>query len=210
VITYDPTTALIVIDVQNDFVDPTGSLSVPGGVDVIPVINEHIGAALAAGARVFYTQDWHPASTPHFEKDGGTWPVHCVAGTWGAELYPALRVEGPVVRKGSHGEDGYSGFTMRDPETDETTPTELDGLLRAAGMTTLVIVGLATDYCVLATGLDARAHGYRTTVLAAAVRAVDLRPGDGEKALAELRLAGAHVEEGAELTVGATGSGSAD
>ena len=193
---YDPATALIVVDVQNDFADPAGGLSVKGGSEVVPVINTEIEAALAAGAKVFYTQDWHPQSTPHFEKDGGIWPVHCVADTWGAELHPDLRVEGPVVRKGSNGEDGYSGFAMRDPETGETKPTELDDLLKAAGVEKLVIAGLATDYCVLATGIDARARAYPTTMLTAGMRAVDLRPGDGEKALAELRLAGAFVDEG--------------
>ena len=192
---YEPTTALIVVDVQNDFADPAGGLSVAGGAEVVPVINEHIEAVLAAGGSVFYTQDWHPASTPHFEKDGGSWPVHCVAGTWGAELHPELRVEGPVVRKGANGEDGYSGFTMRDPETGETQPTELADLLAAAGVEKLVVAGLATDYCVLATALDARTREYPTTVLAAGVRAVDLQPGDGQKALAELRLAGAFVQE---------------
>jgi nicotinamidase/pyrazinamidase len=155
-----------------------------------------VEAVLAAGGKVFYTQDWHPASTPHFEKDGGLWPVHCVADTWGAELHPDLRVEGPIVRKGVNGEDGYSGFTMRDPETGETKPTELHDLLQSAGVERLVVAGLATDYCVLATALDARTLGYPTTVLAAGVRAVDLNPGDGEKALVELRLAGAFVDEG--------------
>ncbi len=193
---YDPATALIVVDVQNDFADPAGGLAVAGGTEVIPVINAEIEAALAAGGKVFYTQDWHPASTPHFEKDGGIWPVHCVADTWGAELHPDLRVEGPVVRKGVNGEDGYSGFTTRDPETGETRPTELHELLQAAGIEKLVVAGLATDYCVLATALDARTRAYPTTVLAAGIRAVDLQPGDGEKALAELRLAGVFVDEG--------------
>ena len=150
---------------------------------------------LAAGGSVFYTQDWHPPSTPHFEKDGGIWPVHCVADTWGARLHPDLRVEGPVVRKGVNGEDGYSGFTMRDPQTGQTESTELEELLRAADVTRLVVVGLATDYCVLATALDARTRDYPTTVLAAGVRAVDLQPGDGERALAELRLAGVFVDQ---------------
>jgi nicotinamidase/pyrazinamidase len=193
---YDPTTALLVIDVQNDFADPSGSLPVRGGADIVPVINGQIEAVLAAGGRVFYTQDWHPPSTPHFQKDGGPWPVHCVADTWGADFHPGLRIEGPVVRKGSNGEDGYSGFTMRDPESGETQPTELGDLLRAAGVTRVVIAGLATDYCVLATGLDARVHDYPSTVLAAAVRAVELQPGDGDKALAELRLAGVFIDEG--------------
>ncbi len=192
---YDPTTALIVVDVQNDFADPSGGLSVAGGTEVIPVINAAVEAVLEAGGKVFYTQDWHPQTTSHFEKDGGIWPVHCVAGSWGAELHPDLRVEGPVVRKGVNGEDGYSGFSTRDPETGETAPTELHVLLQAAGVEKLVVAGLATDYCVLATALDARTHLYPTTVLAAGVRAVDLQPGDGEKALAELRGAGAIVDD---------------
>ena len=193
---YDPTTALIVVDLQNDFADPGGSLSVAGGAEVVPVVNAQIEAALEAGAKVFYTQDWHPEATPHFEKDGGIWPVHCVADTWGARLHPDLRVEGPVVRKGVNGEDGYSGFTTRDPETGETQATELEDLLQAAGVQRVVVVGLATDYCVLATALDARTREYPTTVLATAIRAVDLQPGDGEKALTELRSAGAFVDEG--------------
>jgi nicotinamidase/pyrazinamidase len=191
---YDPATALIVVDVQNDFADPAGSLSVPGGAEVVPLVNTEIADALAAGGRVFYTQDWHPPSTPHFQKDGGIWPVHCVAGTWGAQLHPDLRVDGPIVRKGVNGEDGYSGFTTRDPESGEERPTELGELLRAAAVERLVVVGLATDYCVLATALDARARDFPTAVVTAAVRAVDLQPGDGARALATLREAGVSLE----------------
>ncbi len=117
-ITYDGATALIVVDVQNDFADPAGGLSMADGDAVVPVINKEIARAQEAGARVVYTADWHPESTPHFAKDGGIWPVHCVAGTWGAEFHPDLVVDGPVVRKGTNGEDGYSGFTMKDPESD--------------------------------------------------------------------------------------------
>jgi len=191
---YDSATGLIVADVQNDFADPAGSLSVPGGAEVVPLVNAEIAAALAAGGRVFYTQDWHPPSTPHFQKDGGIWPVHCVAGTWGAQLHPDLRVDGPIVRKGVNGEDGYSGFTTRDPESGEERPTELGELLRAAAVERLVVVGLATDYCVLATALDARARDFPTAVVTAAVRAVDLQPGDGARALATLREAGVSLE----------------
>ncbi len=191
---YDPTTALVVVDVQNDFADPAGSLSVRGGEAVVPAANAEIAAARAAGALVVYTQDWHPESTPHFAKDGGVWPVHCLAGSWGAALHPVLDVDGPVVRKGSAGEDGYSGFTMRDPMTGATVPTELDALLHERGIRRVVVVGLATDYCVKATGLDARALGYSTTVLRSAIAAVELQPGDGERALDELRAAGATVE----------------
>ena len=191
---YDPTTALVVVDVQNDFADLAGSLSVRGGEAVVVAANAEIAAARSAGALVVYTQDWHPPSTPHFAKDGGVWPVHCLAGSWGAALHPALDVGGPVVRKGSAGEDGYSGFTMRDPVTGATVPTELDGLLRERGIRRAIVVGLATDYCVKATCLDARALGYETTVLRAAIAAVELQPGDGERALDELRAAGATVE----------------
>lgn len=191
---YEPATALLVVDVQNDFADPRGSLSVRGGEAVVEAANREIAAALAAHAMVVYTQDWHPESTPHFAKDGGIWPVHCVAGSWGAERHPRLIVDGPTVRKGSHGEDGYSGFSMRDPLTGVTVPTDLDARLRAAAIERVVIAGLATDYCVRATALDAVALGYATTVVGDAVAAVDLEPGDGARALDELRVAGVTIE----------------
>ena len=193
-VAYDARTALVVVDVQNDFADPAGGLYVGGGEQTVPSINEQIRTALAGGGFVVYTQDWHPPDTPHFAKDGGIWPVHCVRETWGAELHPDLLIEGPTVQKGSHGEDGYSGFTMRDPTSGETTPTELDALLRARGATRLVVVGLATDYCVRATALDAATLGYETHVLADSIRAVDLQPGDGDRALDEMRAAGVSVE----------------
>lgn len=191
---YDAATALIVTDVQNDFANPRGSLYVRGGEEIVPIINAQIAAAERAGATVLYTQDWHPESTPHFAKDGGVWPVHCVMDTWGAEFDPALRVIGAVVRKGSNGEDGYSGFTMRDPATGATTETGLGDQLSAARVTRLVVVGLATDYCVKATVLDARARGYPTTVVQNAVRAVDRQPGDGDRAIEEMLTAGALLE----------------
>ena len=190
---YDASTALVVVDVQNDFADPAGSLYVTGGEEVVWRINEEIELATAAGAFVVHTQDWHPPSTPHFAKDGGVWPVHCVAGTWGAELHPDLVVAGPLVRKGSNGEDGYSGFTMRDPATGEDRPTELEGILRARALARVVVCGLATDYCVRSTVLDACRLGFVTTVLTEAIAAVELTPGDGERALAEMAGAGAEL-----------------
>lgn len=195
---YHAAAALIVVDVQNDFADPKGSLSVRGAERVIPAINREAAAARASGALVVLTQDWHPPSTPHFAKDGGPWPVHCVAETWGSELHPTLDVPGeaPVVRKGSNGEDGYSGFTMRDASTGAQVPTLLTPLLQSAGVTDVVVTGLATDYCVKATALDALRLGFATTVLTDAIAAVDLRPGDGEAALDELRNAGAVVTDG--------------
>jgi nicotinamidase/pyrazinamidase len=191
---YDPSTALVVVDVQNDFADQAGSLYVRGGDEVVSRIDEEIRLAAAGGAFVVYTQDWHPPSTPHFAKDGGVWPVHCVADTWGAQLHPGLMVAGPSVHKGSNGEDGYSGFTMRDPVSGEDRPTELAALLEERGSTRVVVCGLATDYCVRGTVLDARRLGFETVVLTAAVASVELSPGDGARALAEMAEAGAQLD----------------
>ena len=190
---YTARTALVVVDVQNDFADPQGSLSVRGGPEVVRAVNAEVERASSAGAPVLYTQDWHPADTPHFAKDGGTWPVHCVQGTWGAQLHPDLTVTGEVVRKGEHGEDGYSGFSMRDPVSGDVVPTRLARLLRDAGAEELVVVGLATDYCVRATALEGRQQGWPVTVLWSAVAAVDLAPGDGERTRQELLQAGVTV-----------------
>jgi nicotinamidase/pyrazinamidase len=190
---YDASTALVVVDVQNDFADPAGSLSVRGGDEVPAFVNAELAAARPAGAFVVFTQDWHPAETPHFVTSGGIWPVHCVGGTWGAELHPALDAapSEPRIRKGTGGEDGYSGFTMADPVTGEKASTGLEAMLREAGIQRVVIVGLATDYCVKATALDAVALGFETEVLRGGIRAVDLVPGDGDRAIAEMEAAGA-------------------
>jgi nicotinamidase/pyrazinamidase len=191
---YDPQTALVVVDVQNDFADPAGSLYVAGGDEIIPAVNDEIAAARAGGATVVTTQDWHPPTTPHFTTDGGTWPVHCVRATWGAELHPALDVEADlVVRKGTGGEDGYSAFTVLDPDSGEARPTGLAGYLRERGVRRAVVVGLAADVCVKATALDAVAIGLDTTVRWDATRAVDVEPGDGDRALDELRRADVQV-----------------
>jgi nicotinamidase/pyrazinamidase len=191
---YDPKTALLVVDVQNDFADQDGSLYVKGGEFIVPTVNTEVGRALKAGALVVYTQDWHPESTPHFRKDGGIWPVHCVADTWGSELHPDLRpVEGERIRKGSGGEDGYSAFSVRDPRSGATSPTRLEGILRTHGIERAVIAGLATDYCVVETALDARTLGFEVVVLSEAIRAVDLLQGDGDRALERMRAAGAEL-----------------
>jgi nicotinamidase/pyrazinamidase len=189
---YDERTALVVVDVQNDFADPDGGLYVPGGEQVVAAANAEIEAATAAGAPVLYTQDWHPRETAHFD----TWPVHCVQGTWGAELHPDLHVRGQVVRKGQHGEDGYSGFTMRDPTTGATVPTELANLLRAADAERLVVVGLAGDVCVRATALEGAQLGWPVTVPWAAVRSVEVHEGDDARTREELRAAGVTVRDG--------------
>lgn len=192
-ISYDSHTALVVVDVQNDFADPNGSLFVAGGDAVVPRVNIEVMRALSAGAFVVCTQDWHPESTPHFEKDGGIWPVHCVKDTWGAELHPGLEVSGPIVRKGSNGEDGYSGFTMRDPVTGEEIPTPLRAMLQEREIERVVVVGLALDVCVKATALDS-IQDFQTSVVANASAAVELQPGDGARALAELRSSGVTID----------------
>ena len=189
-VAFDPHVALVVVDVQNDFADPEGSLSVEGGSDIVPRVNELVAAARAANSTVTYTQDWHPPTTPHFAKDGGIWPVHCVRDTWGAAFHPDLVVDGEVVRKGIGGEDGYSGFSMRDPVSGEDMSTGLDERLRRHGVAAVVVVGLATDYCVKATALDARRLRYPTTVLRDCVAAVDVELGDVDRALRELEAAG--------------------
>jgi nicotinamidase/pyrazinamidase len=192
---YDRGDALIVVDVQNDFADPQGSLSVRGGAEILPVVNREVQAALAAGSTVVFTQDWHPERTPHFRTGGGIWPVHCVRDTWGAELHPALHrpPDAAVLRKGVDGEDGYSGFSVRDPGTGEVEATGLESLLRDAGVERVLVAGLATDYCVKETVLDARRLGFETAVLRDGVRAVDLQPGDGDRAIDRMREAGAEV-----------------
>jgi nicotinamidase/pyrazinamidase len=187
---FGPSTALLVVDVQNDFADPNGSLYVHGAADVVRMVNGEVRRATDDGALVAYTQDWHPESTAHFAKDGGIWPVHCVGGTWGAEFHPDLTVNGPSVKKGTNGEDGYSGFSMRDPKSGATTPTALEALLRGHGIQKTVVVGLATDYCVSATALDAARLGFDTEVLQDAIASVDLAPGDGDKAKAAMVAAG--------------------
>jgi nicotinamidase/pyrazinamidase len=192
---YGPDVALLVVDVQNDFMDPRGTLAVAGAAAIVPAINRESALARANGSLVIFSEDWHPHRTPHFARDGGPWPAHCVRDTWGAELYPTLDVPAgaPLIRKGTNGEDGYSAFTMRDPDTGETVPTPLGMLLYEAGVTEVVIVGVATDYCVKATALDAIRLGYTATVLADAIAAVNVRPGDDERALDELRRAGALI-----------------
>jgi nicotinamidase/pyrazinamidase len=190
---YDPGTALLVVDVQNDFADPSGSLHVAGGEKIVEPINGQIDRATQAGATVVYTQDWHPEHTPHFRQDGGIWPVHCVHGTWGAAFHPSLRVQGATVVKGTGTKDGYSAFSHRDAESGETTPTALEQLLRDGGVERLVICGLATDYCVVETVADARRLGYPVQVIEDAIRAVDLEPGDGDRAIQRMRDAGAEL-----------------
>jgi len=190
---YDSRTALLVVDLQHDYADPVGSLYIRGGEEIVPIANAEIDAAIDAGAEVIYTQDWHPASTPHFEKDGGLWPVHCVHDTWGAALHEGLHVDpsAPVIRKGIGGEDGYSAFSVRDPRSGEAWETTLGTELRDRLVKRLVVCGLTTDYSVVETVSDARARHLDVDVLVSAIRAVELRGGDGERAIQRMRDVGA-------------------
>jgi len=187
-----PTTALIVVDMQNDFGHPDGSLFVDGGDDIVGAINDEIDRTANAGGAVVLTQDWHPSSTPHFIDDGGVWPTHCVAGTWGAELVDGLDPNdraSTIVRKGTNGEDGYSAFSMREPGGDVDIPTGLAGLLRERGTNRVVVVGLATDVCVAATALSAASAGFETVVLWDATRPVAPDADTTERVLADLGAA---------------------
>ena len=176
--------ALIIVDYQNDFARPDGALSVPAGEEVA----DHINALARSGdyELVLATRDWHPPDHGSFTEQGGIWPVHCVQGTRGAELHPALDTEplDAIVDKGQDpGTEGYSAFDA----------TSLAETLRARGVDAVTVVGLATDYCVKNTALDALREGFAVRVDRAGIRGVDVRPGDSERALEELAAAGATV-----------------
>jgi nicotinamidase/pyrazinamidase len=180
--------ALVIVDVQNDFC-PGGALGVSGGDEVVAPLNRYAQRFAEAGARVFATRDWHPARTTHFREHGGLWPPHCVRETAGAQFHPALRLpaNAVILSKGMDpDEDAYSGFQSRDEGG-----RALGELLRRHGVRRVWIGGLATDYCVRATVLDARREAFEVVVLANAIRAVDLNPGDGDRAREEMRAAGA-------------------
>jgi nicotinamidase/pyrazinamidase len=184
--------ALILVDIQNDFC-PGGALAVAGGDEVVPVANRLIPKFPV----VVSTQDWHPADHCSFHAQGGPWPPHCVQGTPGAELHPALdksRITFAVRKAFTREADAYSGFAGVDEHG-----RSLDQLLRERGVTALYVVGLATDHCVRATVLDALTHGYKVTVVTDGVRAVNVKPDDGATALKQMAQAGAKLAESAEL-----------
>jgi nicotinamidase/pyrazinamidase len=178
-----PGDVLLVTDIQNDFL-PGGALAVAGGDEVVPVLNRYVDAFQAQGLPVYATRDWHPLRHCSFYAQGGPWPVHCVAGTHGADFAAALTLppDTTVISKAtSRDREAYSSFQG----------TDLDSHLREAGIRRLFIGGLTTDYCVLNTVRDARRLGYEMFVLADAIRAVDVRPGDGQRAEAEMASLGA-------------------
>jgi len=182
----DPKQALIVVDVQNDFC-PGGTLAVSHGDEVIEPLNRLIDEFLKRGEPVYKSRDWHPLTTKHFAKYGGAWPVHCVQDTRGAEFHPALRDDSriKIVSKGLGDTDCYSAF-------DET---DLAAQLHQQDIEEVIVGGLATDYCVKNTVLDALKQGFKVKAVKSAMRAVDLQPGDGDRAIEEMRAAGAEIVE---------------
>lgn len=181
--------ALLLVDVQNDFC-PGGALPVPGGDRVIPVLNRMTAQFEAQGRPVYASRDWHPPDTTHFQAQDGPWPPHCVAGTRGAELHPDLYVPpGLILISKGQGrmDDGYSAF---EGTTDAGLSFADD--LRARGVKALYIGGLATDYCVRATVLDARRAGFPVTVLTDGSAGID--PEDSTRALDEMKRAGASLD----------------
>lgn len=180
--------ALIIVDVQNDFC-PGGSLAVQYGDEVVAVLNRYIARFAAAGLPIVATRDWHPLKTTHFKNYGGVWPQHCVQQTTGAAFHPNLKLSTDVivVSKGmAADEDSYSGFQGKD---DAGTP--LAELLNGLGVKRIFVGGLATDYCVKQTVIDGLKEGFAVVLLGDAIRGVNLNPDDSEKALGEMRAAGA-------------------
>lgn len=179
--------ALLVVDVQNDFC-PGGALGVKGGDAIIPVVNKYIQAFWKRKLPVLLTRDWHPKETKHFKGYGGVWPKHCVQNTKGAAFHPKLKIpkEAVIFSKGKDPDkDSYSAFAALDHND-----TELAFLLKILGVTTLYIAGLATDYCVKYTTLDALRNGFKVVVLTDAIKGVDLKPRDSEEAIKEMTAAG--------------------
>jgi len=184
-----PTDALIVVDVQRDFC-PGGALAVPRGDEVVPVINRLL--ALTDWLTVA-TRDWHPADHCSFRAQGGIWPPHCVAGTDGAAFHPALdraRIHHVVSKAVTRDSEAYSGFQG----------TDLAALLAWRGIRRAFVCGLATDYCVKATALDARRAGLDVVVFEDAIRGVEVKPGDCVKAIDEMRASAIVLAPSADLT----------
>lgn len=178
-----PKDAMVIVDVQNDFC-PGGALAVPEGDKVVPVLNEYARRFHEAGALVIATRDWHPSNHTSFQAQGGPWPPHCVQGTEGAAFHPDLRLppETIIVSKADNPEvEAYSFFVG----------TDMAERLRERGIKRLFVGGLATDYCVKSTVLDARAAGFETYYLPDASRGVEVQPGDVARAEAEMEAAGA-------------------
>ncbi len=196
--------ALLIVDVQNDFC-AGGALEVADGDAVVPVVNRLARVVVERGGLVFASRDWHPRDTRHFAVNGGMWPVHCVAGTPGAQFHPGLdlpQTAGIVTTGDTVDEDGYSAFTGHLPNGER-----LADALRARGVRRLLVAGLATDYCVRQSVLDARREGLDVVVVEDGVRAVDALAGDGVRALQDMVAAGAAVATSSAILAGPTDRG---
>ncbi len=183
--------ALLVVDVQNDFL-PGGSLAVPAGDAVIAPLNRVIEQFREAGLPIVATRDWHPPAHCSFQAQGGPWPPHCIAGSPGAAFAAGLRLPSDAViidKATAVDRDAYSGFEG----------TDLAARLRGAGVRRLFVGGLATDYCVLNTVRDALGEGLAVMLLGDAIRAVDVQPGDGDRAIAEMQSLGARLIDSTQL-----------
>jgi nicotinamidase/pyrazinamidase len=191
-----PGDALVIVDVQADFL-PGGSLAVRCGDEVVTPLNSYLVAFHHSKLPVVATRDWHPPDHCSFQQQGGPWPPHCVAGSQGAGFAPMLQLPSDAIlisKATKQYSDAYSGFEG----------TELDGVLRKAGVERLFVGGLATDYCVLNTVRDALKHGYQTVLLLDAIRAVDVHAGDGERAIAEMLQKGAIAATSKQILAGSS------
>jgi nicotinamidase/pyrazinamidase len=184
--------ALIIVDVQRDFC-PGGALPVPEGDQVVPVLNKYIEKFTKSGARIFATRDWHPPNHVSFKPYGGPWPPHCVQGSRGAEFHPELRLpeKATIISKATDPKrESYSGFDG----------TDLERQLRTSGVKRVFVGGLATDYCVKNTVLDALKSGFETILLADATRGIDKTPGGVQKAVKEMASRGTKRTTMSEVT----------
>jgi nicotinamidase/pyrazinamidase len=182
--------ALLVVDVQNDFC-PGGALAVPNGDRVVPILNRCLAEAARHGVRVYASRDWHPAVSDHFAASGGPWPRHCVQNTWGAAFHPDLQLP-PSTVVITKGDDPHAhGYSVFEGHTDLSRSLLED--LQAHGIEELYVGGLATDYCVRASVLDALREGFAVTVLEDGIRGVEVQPGDSARAIEEMRAAGAEL-----------------
>jgi nicotinamidase/pyrazinamidase len=189
-VTKSRESALLVVDIQKDFC-AGGALAAPGGDDIIPAVNRHLADARAREIAVYATRDWHPEQTSHFKEYGGTWPPHCVQGTRGAQFHPDLKLppDAIIVNKGDDPQrHGYSAF---DGHTAAGKPLLDD--LRDRRITRVYVMGIATDYCVRESALDALRAGLEVRVLGDAIAGIDVRPGDVQRALDEISAAGARI-----------------
>lgn len=188
--------ALLIIDLQNDFC-PGGSLAVPDGDKIVPIVNRCIDHFHAEKLAIIASRDWHPPKSSHFREFGGLWPPHCVQVTHGARFHPDLRLpeQAIIVSKGMDPDrNDYSAFTAMDPRG-----MELGQILREQGVRHLYVAGLATDYCVKESVLDALRLGMGVTVISDAVKGVELRSGDTNRAIGEMTAAGARIQPSATI-----------